>query len=317
MMEKQHQKATYADPTLALTDYLDELLHTATTQLADPVVPDVAVADAVHTVHAVDTVDAQDTTVSEPPVDALRADRVLAEQQRVALLQAEQQQRREETLAAERAARRERVRQAAAEIKARRQAEQQVVAVKNELKSDAAVIAPPADDAKIAPQAPAVMPEPEGRPDWAESAFECLIFRVAGLQLAVPLVLLGAIHPIENELHEIPGRPRWFMGMLPYGDRNLRVVDTAEWVMSGRVPADAREGYRFVIRLDNSDWGLACDNVAQSFRLHPDDVKWRSERSRRPWLAGTVIDQMCALLDVSAMSHLLSRAETEHQLDLS
>ncbi|MGP4844912.1 chemotaxis protein CheW [Marinobacter sp. 1Y8] len=312
MMEKQHQKAAYADPTSALTNYLDELLHTATTQSVDPVVPDVAV----------DTVETTDTPAkveAKPVVDELRADRVLAEQQRVALLQAEQQQRREESLAAERAARRERVQLAAAAIKARREAEQQAVTVTEELKSDTVVIAPalPAETAKSAEPVPVAMPESEGRPDWAESAFECLIFRVAGLQLAVPLVLLGAIHPMEAELHEIPGRPRWFMGMMPFGGRNLRVVDTAEWVMAGRVPAEAREGYRFVIRLDDSDWGLACDNVAQSFRLHPDDVKWRSERSRRPWLAGTVIDQMCALLDVRAMSHLLSRAETEHQLDLS
>ncbi|MDG5498618.1 chemotaxis protein CheW [Marinobacter sp. BGYM27] len=297
-MEKQHQKTAYADPTSALTHYLDELLHSATTQSVDTVVPEEAASDSAE---RVDVGDIADSAEAKPVVDeGLRADRVLAEQQRVALLQAEQQRRREESLAVERAARRERARQAAAAIKARREAEKQRVVV-----------------AEKPQPAPVAMPETQGRPEWAENAFECLIFRVAGLQLAVPLVLLGAIHPMEAELHEIPGRPRWFMGMMPFGGRNLRVVDTAEWVMAGRVPDDARDGYRFVIRLDDSDWGLACDNVAQSFRLHPDDVKWRSERSRRPWLAGTVIDQMCALLDVRAMSHLLSRAETEHQLDLS
>ncbi|MAA63200.1 MAG: chemotaxis protein CheW [Alteromonadaceae bacterium] len=315
-MEKQHQKTAYADPTSALTHYLDELLHSATTQSVDTVVPEEAASDSAE---RVDVGDIADSAEAKPVVEEnIRADRVLAEQQRVALLQAEQQRRREESLAVERAARRERARQAAAAIKARREAEKQRVVVAEKPQPAPAVVAPPeATSEKIAEPAPVAMPETQGRPEWAENAFECLIFRVAGLQLAVPLVLLGAIHPMEAELHEIPGRPRWFMGMMPFGGRNLRVVDTAEWVMAGRVPDDAREGYRFVIRLDDSDWGLACDNVAQSFRLHPDDVKWRSERSRRPWLAGTVIDQMCALLDVRAMSHLLSRAETEHQLDLS
>ncbi len=158
---------------------------------------------------------------------------------------------------------------------------------------------------------------PPSRPEWSEQPFECLIFTVAGLQLAVPLILLGAIHRIEEEIRPIPGSPRWYMGIRPDRDHNLRVVDTAEWIMAGRVPPDARDNYRFVIRLDNSDWGLACDDVAQSFTLRPDEVRWRTARSKRPWLAGTVIDQMCALIDVRTMADLLVRAEREHHLDLS
>lgn len=159
--------------------------------------------------------------------------------------------------------------------------------------------------------------EPAGRPDWSRHAFECLLFKVAGLQLAVPLVLLGAIHRIDRELTELPGRPRWFMGMLPIGERNIRVVDTAAWVMSGRYPEGCAEQYKFVIRLDDSDWGLACDEVAQSFTLDPDDVKWRQSAGKRPWLAGTVVKHMCALIDVGAMANLLARAERERHLDLN
>ncbi|MDF0749069.1 chemotaxis protein CheW [Marinobacter sp. 71-i] len=160
-------------------------------------------------------------------------------------------------------------------------------------------------------------PEPPGRPEWSDKPFECLIFTVAGLQLAVPLILLGAIHRIEEPVKPIPGSPRWYMGMRPDRDHNLRVVDTAEWIMAGRAPADARDNYRFVIRLDSSEWGLACDDVAQSFTLKPDEVRWRTARSKRPWLAGTVVDHMCALVDVKTMADLLVRAEREHHLDLS
>ncbi len=170
--------------------------------------------------------------------------------------------------------------------------------------------------------APPPEPEPASetsvtRPEWSERPFECLIFTVAGLQLAVPLVLLGAIHRIEEDIRPIPGSPRWYMGIRPGSNQNLRVVDTAEWIMAGRVPANARDNYRFVIRLDNSEWGLACDDVAQSFTLSPDDVRWRTARSKRPWLAGTVIEQMCALVDVRTMANLLVRAEREQHLDLS
>jgi len=169
-----------------------------------------------------------------------------------------------------------------------------------------------------APEPQPAAPEPPSRPEWSEAPFECLIFTVAGLQLAVPLVLLGAIYRIEgDEIRPIPGSPGWYMGIRAHQDQSLRVVDTAEWIMAGRVPANARDNYRFVIRLDNSDWGLACDEVAQSFTLKPDEVRWRTARSKRPWLAGTVISHMCALIDVRTMAGLLARAEREQHLDMS
>lgn len=178
------------------------------------------------------------------------------------------------------------------------------------------VIAEPSVQIVTAPQ---LLPAagPQGRPAWAEKPFECLIFTVAGLQLAVPLVLLGAIYRIEDDIMPMPGSPPWYMGIRPGRDKNLRVVDSAEWIMAGRAPANARANYRFVIHLNNSDWGLACDNVAQSFTLSPQQVRWRTSRSKRPWLAGTVIEQMCALLDVQSMANLLVRAEREQHLDLS
>lgn len=156
----------------------------------------------------------------------------------------------------------------------------------------------------------------DGRPGWAQSGFDCLLFSVNGLKLAVPLVLLGSVHPLDQALTPLVGRPAWFMGLLGRGGRNTRVVDTARWVMPERYQGASHASYGFVIRLDDSDWGLACDEVAQSFRLEPDQVKWRSEDGRRPWLAGTVKSQMCALLDVGEFARMLARAERTQQLDL-
>ncbi|UZE94932.1 CheW domain-containing protein [Alkalimarinus alittae] len=152
-----------------------------------------------------------------------------------------------------------------------------------------------------------------GRPQWAQGRFECLLFTVAGLKLAVPLVSLGAIHTIDQELTPLVGRPRWFLGLLPVGEKNIRVVDSALWIMPERYHEGVKDGYRFVIRLDNSEWGMACDSVAQSITISPEEVRWRTNRGKRPWLAGTVIDHMCALMDVAAVARLLDTAEkTNH-----
>lgn len=138
-------------------------------------------------------------------------------------------------------------------------------------------------------------------------AFEALIFEVRGLQLAVPLISLGSIHHLDDEITPIFGRADWYLGMYRVNDRNLQVVDTARWVMPSRGAATSEEEYDFVIRLGDTNWGLACSSVHQSMRIRQSEVKWRTANSKRPWLAGTVIAKMCALLDVDNMAELLEQ----------
>ncbi len=147
----------------------------------------------------------------------------------------------------------------------------------------------------------------EGRPAWGEQPFECLLFDVAGLTLAVPLVCLGSIYPLDGkELTPLFGQPDWFLGLLPSQMGNLKVLDTARWVMPERYRDELRDDLAYVISVQGCDWGLAVHQVSRSIRLDPSKIKWRTQRSQRPWLAGTVIDHMCALLDVSALASLIT-----------
>jgi purine-binding chemotaxis protein CheW len=167
--------------------------------------------------------------------------------------------------------------------------------------------APPevATTAEQAPQPAALLAD--GRPAWAEEPFECLLFDVAGLTLAVPLICLGSIYPLEGqELTPLFGQPEWFLGILPSQAGNLKVLDTARWVMPDRYREDFREGLQYVISVQGYEWGLAVHQVSRSIRLDPSEVKWRSQRAQRPWLAGTVIEHMCALLDVEALAELIA-----------
>ena len=145
-----------------------------------------------------------------------------------------------------------------------------------------------------------------GRPEWGEQRFECLLFDVAGLTLAVPLVCLGTIHTLEGQtLTPLFGQPDWFLGMLKTHTGNIKVIDTARWVMPERYRDEFRDNLSFVITIQGFDWGLAVHKVDRSIHLHPDQIKWRSLRTQRPWLAGTVIEHMCALLDVAALAELI------------
>lgn len=175
------------------------------------------------------------------------------------------------------------------------------VAVQVEPKAVETVVAEPLQQP---PQPPEL---PSGRPEWAEEPFECLLFDVAGLTMAVPLVSLGSIYTLEGqELTPLFGQPDWFLGLLPCQTGNLRVIDTARWVLAERYRSEFRDGLQYVISIQGCEWGLAVHQVSHSIRLEPQQVKWRGQRSQRPWLAGTVIEQMCALLDVQALAMMLA-----------
>jgi len=158
-----------------------------------------------------------------------------------------------------------------------------------------------------APDVPAPPATLDGRPAWAAEPFECLLFDVAGLTLAVPLVCLGSIYSLQGqELTPLFGQPDWFLGILTCQAGNLKVLDTARWVMPDRYRDDFRQGLHYVISVQGYEWGLAVHQVSRSLRLDPSEIKWRSQRGQRPWLAGTVIEHMCALLDVAELAELIA-----------
>ena len=167
--------------------------------------------------------------------------------------------------------------------------------------------APPVVAAREEPDPIAAEPVPPARsvPQWREQPFEALLFDVGGLKLAVPLVLLGTIYPLEDEITPLFGQPDWFLGILATQAGNIKVLDTARWVMPERYTPELKDSLSFVISVEGYDWGMAVHGVQQSIRLAPEQIKWRSQQGKRPWLAGTVIDHMCALLDVSALAELI------------
>ncbi|MFC6338887.1 chemotaxis protein CheW [Pseudomonas sp. CCM 7891] len=171
----------------------------------------------------------------------------------------------------------------------------------------APVVVEPVVDVHLPPSITPPPVERDGRPVWAAEPFECLLFDVAGLTLAVPLVCLGSIYSLQGqELTPLFGQPEWFLGILPSQQGNLKVLDTARWVMPERYRNDLRQGLQYVISVQGYEWGLAVHQVSRSLRLDPNQIKWRSHRGQRPWLAGTVIEHMCALLDVAELAELIA-----------
>jgi purine-binding chemotaxis protein CheW len=145
-------------------------------------------------------------------------------------------------------------------------------------------------------------------PDWAKTRFQCLSFQVAGVTLAAPLEKLHGIVELQEAITELPGYAPWVMGLLPHRGQNVQVVDIAEIIMPDDRRANicsANERTKYLILIDGGQFGIAVDSISQVLTLERDDVRWRSNNSRRPWLAGTVVDKMCALLELDQLCRQL------------
>lgn len=152
--------------------------------------------------------------------------------------------------------------------------------------------------------------QPRERPAWAEAEFQALLFSVGGLSLAVPLVALQSVSPWpEQGVTPMPNQPHWCHGLLRYRGHNVRVVDTAAMV----IPADRAELMpteppEHLLIVGDGRWALACSAIGDVIRLAPEQVRWRSHRGSRPWLAGTVLERLCALIDTEAFAAMLAKS---------
>jgi len=147
-----------------------------------------------------------------------------------------------------------------------------------------------------------------GEADYFDGEFQALFFEVAGLTLAVPLKALGGIHEL-GEVNHLFGKPKWFKGVMINREEKLNVVDTARWVMPEKYDEqlEASLNYQYLITLGDSQWGLLAEKLINNITLSKEDVKWRTNNSKRPWLAGVIKEKMCALIDVNNLNALLEK----------
>ncbi|HHJ18233.1 MAG TPA: chemotaxis protein CheW [Gammaproteobacteria bacterium] len=149
--------------------------------------------------------------------------------------------------------------------------------------------------------------------EWG-SEFQVMLFKVAGLTLAVPLDGLNGVVEWKDDLAEMPGHAEFYLGILQHQGQRIPVVETASLVfppekLASLAVAEPRDRVTRIVLIDEGRWGLAVDSVEEVITLQHDKVRWRSERTQRKWLLGTVIDHMCALIEPHAFAEKLVSGE--------
>lgn len=139
-------------------------------------------------------------------------------------------------------------------------------------------------------------------PDWAANEFQALFFKVDKLILATPLTELLRTIKVEKSPTKIPGQPSWFMGLLDTHEQRIGVLDTGQLIF-GKTIGQKRDlekhPFQRILITQDGRWGLACDEILSIGKLEPDKVRWRTLRKKKPWLIGTVIDELTAIIDVN------------------
>ncbi len=149
-------------------------------------------------------------------------------------------------------------------------------------------------------------------PNWAMPSFTCLSFKVAGLKLAVPASFIRSMEILElepvnfasNDENDYVNGMILGKALIPKADQNLvamPVLNTAKVIMPERYDVSMTESYRHVLTFHHCAWALAIDVSGGEIQLSSKQIRWRSAHTRREWLAGTVVDKMCALIDIDVL----------------
>ena len=150
-------------------------------------------------------------------------------------------------------------------------------------------------------------------PDWAHPSFQVILFNVGNLKLALPLNDLNSIVVWDDKyINQMPGSAQWYLGLIQHQGKSVPVIDTLQQVVPPeRIESfiKKRSEFKNIIIINDASWGLVCEEVIGIKTLSAEDVKWRSNRTSRRWLYGTVKEHMCALLDTDEFASMLRTGE--------
>ena len=124
------------------------------------------------------------------------------------------------------------------------------------------------------------------------TSIKCFVFIVAGLKLALPLARVTQIVDFSECRSAAAGS--LLLGELVQNGHTVPVLDSARIMLPDRALTPS---YQWLVIIDHGSYALACDSVEPNMDVAHDAVRWRTHFTKRRWLAGTLMQQRCALLD--------------------
>ena len=142
-------------------------------------------------------------------------------------------------------------------------------------------------------------------PEWAHYEFQAIFFKVGKLILATPLTELSRTLKFNRVVTKLPGQPSWFLGLLEDQNKKIGILDSAQLILGksqGQKRNLTEQPFKSMLVTQDGNWALACDELLSIAKVMPEQVRWRTNRQSRPWLIGTVIEELTAVIDVNQLT---------------
>ena len=130
---------------------------------------------------------------------------------------------------------------------------------------------------------------------------QCLMFKVAGSLLSIPLIEMQGVVNWTDNLTRLPQEPDWMLGILKHREHNIRIVDSVKIL---QIKTDGFETPAHVLVLGDEKWGITCDQTDEVVTLEFDDIQWH-EKTDNTMTLGTIRDSLASLLSPQGIIHRL------------
>ena len=102
-----------------------------------------------------------------------------------------------------------------------------------------------------------------------------------------------------NSLTPLFGYASWMLGVTAHQNRIISVIDfmTLFKLKNHR----SKTISPFVLLMDDTNFGLVCDDIGTVADIVPEDIQWTSEKRTRDWLAGYTREGLTSVLDVKSI----------------
>lgn len=159
----------------------------------------------------------------------------------------------------------------------------------------------PPPSASAGPMVVATEPAPSAMEQAAAPSYQ--LIRCGGLTLGIPSGAIAEVMTVPLRWTPLSDTRAWVLGSGT--EETYTIVDTVALLMPGSALQAAVAVGGSVVLLAGRCWALACDGIGATITPDPAQINWRGAQGKRPWLAGTLREPICALLDMPALFGLL------------
>ncbi|GEM_PF-7027385 len=147
-------------------------------------------------------------------------------------------------------------------------------------------------------------PQQKNQLQHRSSELKLLSFKIGSLTFSTLLSDIGGAVSYTDGVAALTDQPDWLLGLLQYKGTEISIADSGRLVNHGQPSynrSPSSKPYSTILLLDGGQWGLACDGVGEIVRISKEDVQWREQKEKMPWLMGMIKEPPMALIDLRSL----------------